>query len=164
MPKRKTWIWIIVSVAGVGFIALIVVAVAGVVFVSRHISTTKAASADAERAFDTARALFKDQRPLIELDALEQPQFTRRLAELPTSSRRPEHLWILVWEDRDEQLVKMSLPFWLLRLGRKKIDMAGGGFDMERLNLDVHELERVGPLLLLEHRSPSGERVLIWTQ
>ena len=39
-----------------------------------------------------------------------------------------------------------------------------GGFDFERMELDVNELERVGPVLLFEHRSNAGERVLIWTQ
>jgi hypothetical protein len=61
--------------------------------------------------------------------------------------------------------VKISLPFWLLRMGRRKIDVGkDAGFDLDRLNLDVNELERIGSMLVFEHRAPSGERVLIWTQ
>jgi hypothetical protein len=39
-----------------------------------------------------------------------------------------------------------------------------GGFDIERLQLDVNELHRVGPVLLFDFKSTNGERVLIWTQ
>jgi len=36
--------------------------------------------------------------------------------------------------------------------------------EREGVKLDVKELERVGPLLLLDLRSRGGQRVLIWTQ
>lgn len=165
MPKRKTWVWILVSIAGVSFVAIVAIAIAGIVFVTRHVSTTKATSADAERAFEAAKTLFKDARPLIELDKDERPRMSRPLSDLPTSPAKPSYLWVLVFDYRDERLVKVSLPFWLLRMGRRKIDVGqDAGFDLDRLNLDVNELERVGSLLVLDHRAPSGERVLIWTQ
>jgi hypothetical protein len=165
MPKRKTWVWILVSIAGVSFVAIVVIAIAGIMFVTRHVTTTKASAADAERAFDAARTQFKDARPLIELDQNERPRLSRPLAEVPTSPVKPQYLWVLVFDYRDERLVKVSLPFWLLRMGRRKIDVGGDqGFDLDRLNLDVKELERIGSTLVLDHRAASGERVLVWTQ
>jgi hypothetical protein len=73
---------------------------------------------------------------------------------------------VMVWDQDKERLVQVSMPFWLLKLGRRKIDLANGdrGFDIERLNIDVGELERIGPMLVLDLRSASGERVLVWTQ
>ena len=58
------------------------------------------------------------------------------------------------------------MPLWVLRLGRRKIDIlkSSRGFNFESLNLDIAELERIGPALVLDYRTPSGERVLIWTQ
>ena len=56
------------------------------------------------------------------------------------------------------------MPFWVLRLGRQKIDIAQGAFDFQRMELDVPELERVGPVLLFDLRRSGGERVLVWTQ
>jgi hypothetical protein len=165
MATRRTWFWIIGITAGVVVIALVVIAGAGVYFISRHISARRVESAEAMRAFDAARSAFKDQRPLIELDPLEQPKLSTRLAELPTSPTKPGDLYILVWDDKDEQLVSISLPFWLLRMGGRKVDLGRRrGFDLEKLNLDMNELERVGPMLILEHRTSSGERVLIWTK
>ena len=64
------------------------------------------------------------------------------------------------------RLVTVSLPFWLLKLGRRKVDVLhnGSGFDLERLDLDIHQLERVGPMLVVDHQTSAGERVLVWTQ
>lgn len=165
-PSKKTWIWIIVGVFGAGVLLLFVVAGMGVYFVTRHVSTSHSTGSDALQSFERARAGFKDQKPLIEIDSYDRPQATRRVAEMPTSAIKPESLWVLAWDPTDERIVKVSLPFWILKLGKRKLDVTGGdrGFDLERLNLDVYELERIGPALVLDARSPSGERVLVWTQ
>ena len=57
-----------------------------------------------------------------------------------------------------QRLVKVSLPFWVLKFGKQKIDIMEGGFDFQRLQLDVNELQRVGPILLFDYRSNGGER------
>ena len=87
------------------------------------------------------------------------------LGALPRSDRRPEYLWILVWNPDDGRLSKISLPFWVLRLGRQNIDIKhDSGFDLDQLDLDVDQLERVGPKLIFDFRTSDGERVLIWTR
>ena len=73
-------------------------------------------------------------------------------------------LAILVWDPTDERTVRISLPFWVLKLGRRKIDIGNsGGFDFERLNIDVDQLEKIGPRLLVDVQRPGGERVLVWS-
>jgi hypothetical protein len=163
MSKKRTWLWVLAAIGAICVIGLVVVAIAGIVFVRQHVETRTATSADADRAFESAKERFKGQVPLIELEAGD-AKVTRRLAELPTSSVTPANLWLLVWEPDDQQLVRMSLPFWILRFGRQNFQTRGRNFDLERLNLDVKELERIGPTLLMDQRMPSGERVLIWTQ
>jgi hypothetical protein len=165
MATKKKWIWIIVTVLAVCVVALLAVAAFGVYFVASHIDTSRTTSADAFRQFDEAKAALKDQKPLYELDQRERPRVTRQLSEMPTAAARPEHLIVLAWDPDDERVVKVTLPFWLLRMGRRKIKIdSGSGFDLERLDLDVNELQRVGPLLLFDYRSTSGERVLVWTR
>lgn len=166
MPKKKTWIWIIVGVLGLCVVAMLAVAGAGVYFVASHIDTKAATSADASAEFDKMRAQLNNQKPLFELDSRERPRLTRELATLPTASAKPEYLWILAFDpDRDGRLVRINLPFWLLRLGRRKIQvMDRGEFDLSRLNLDVADLERIGPQLLVDYRNTTGERVLVWTK
>ena len=167
MASKKTWIWIIVGVIGTCVLVLLALAGAGVYFVSRHINAQRVTSAEATRTFEGTLATFKEQRPLIEIDRFERAHPVRPFTEIPSSSDKPENLWILAWDPDRDRLVKVSLPFWLLRLGRRKMDVMASGdrsFDLERLNLDVPELERIGPAVVLDYRSASGEHVLIWTR
>jgi len=162
--KRKPWLWIIAAVLGVMVLCVIAVAGFGMYFASKHFKAERTSSADAFRAFDEASMPFKDAKPLFELDRREEPRMTRKLEEMPTSATRPQMMWILAWDPEKEKLVRVSMPFWMLRLGRKKLDVTSGGFNFERLQVDVEELERVGPNLLLDYRPQTGQRVLVWTQ
>ena len=168
MAAKKTWIWIIVGVAATGVVLLLAIAGAGIYFVSSHVSSKRTTGGEAFQTFDAARARFKDQRPLLEVDNLEKPRVTRPLSEFPTSSTRPEELCVLAWNPEDDRVVQVSLPFWLLKLGRRKMDVVnvngGNGFDLDRLNLDMRELDRIGPVLVLDMRGPMGQRVLVWTK
>jgi hypothetical protein len=164
-PLRK-WIWIFVIFFGLCVVALMAVAGAGVYFVASHIDMESSTTSDAGRSFDAIKAGFKEQKPLFEIDTQERAKAARPLAEIPTAAVKPKYLWIQAWDPDEERLVKISVPFWLLRLGKRKVDFAhgGDGFDLDRLNIDVQELERIGPVIVVDFRSPSGERVLLWTQ
>jgi hypothetical protein len=166
VAAKKTWIWIIVACLGLGVMSLFGLAAAGVYFAASHIDTERVSSAEALRAFDQAREEFREQKPLFELDNYENPRPTRVLREIPTSPTRPEDLWIMAWDPDEGRILKISLPFWMLRLGRRNIDVHHdeSGFDLKDLDLDVAELERIGPTLVFDLRAPEGERVLVWTR
>jgi hypothetical protein len=165
MASRKTWIWIIVGIFGTCVVMLIAIAGAGIYFVSSHVSSKQTTSVDAFQTFDTTKATFRDQRPLLEVDNGDRPRVTRPLSSFPTSTTRPEQLCVLAWDPEEERVVQVNLPFWLLKLGRRKVDIANHrGFNLDNLDIDVHELERIGPVLLLDLRGQSGERVLVWTK
>jgi hypothetical protein len=163
--KKRTWLWIVLACLAVCVIAMFVLAGAGMYFVMNHVNVRHSSSADALRSFDDARKEFKDQKPLFVIDSREQPRIARPLSEIPNGSTKPENLWILAWDPDEEKVVKLSLPFWMLRMGRKKMTvMESSGFDLERLNVDWRELERIGPALVFDLKSSKGERVLIWTR
>ncbi len=44
------------------------------------------------------------------------------------------------------------------------IDFNGNKMDLEDLKLTVDDLEHFGPTLIVDQRSSSGERVLVWSQ
>jgi hypothetical protein len=167
MASKKAWIWVIVGVISACVLALFVLAGAGMYFVTKHIKATRSTSAQALDEFDRERSVFKDQRPLIEIDEFDHVRETRPLGDIPTSAIHPDQLWIMAWNPNEEstRLVKVSVPFWMLRLGRRKFNIIQGdrSFDFDRLNIDVNELERIGPALILDYQRPSGERVLVWT-
>lgn len=162
--SRKTIIWILVAIVGLGVVCIVGVAGAGMYFVSKHVHAGPSTSADAFRAFDAARARFKDEKPVFDMDNRERPRQVRQFDAMPTSPTKTDVVWVLAWDPDHERLVRVSMPFWLLRLGRQKIDISGGGFDFQRMELDINELQRVGPVLLFDFRTPDGKRVLVWTQ
>jgi hypothetical protein len=165
MATAKTWLWIILGFVGVCVLGLSVVAGAGVYFVSKHVNIRATSSATALQTFDAARATFKSEQPLLEMDAFERPREVRHIADLPTSPVKPSDLHVLVWKASDNRLVNVSVPFWILRLGKQKMDFGdSNGFNFDRLHLNPADLERIGPALVLDYRPASGERVLIWTQ
>lgn len=165
MAVRRKWLWIIGGLFAAVIVVLSVAAGAGIYFVTKNISTRESTGPEAAKAFDEARKTFAAQQPLVELDAMERPRTTRDLSALPTG-KAPEHLWVLAWNPREQRIVKVSIPFWLLRMGPRSLDMQGGNgsFNLERLNLDMQQLERVGPQLVADFSVSSGERILIWTK
>jgi hypothetical protein len=161
---KRTLLWVLVAVIGLGIVGIIAVAGFGMYFVSQHVQTAKSSSTDAFRAFDEVRAKFKEDQPVFDLDNFERPRQLRRVSELPTSQIKTDSMWILAWDPDDQRLAKVSMPYWVLRLGRQKVDISTGGFEFQKLDLDVKDLQRVGPILLFDYRSTSGERVIVWTQ
>lgn len=162
--SKRTWLWILLAVIGLGVIFLIVLAGAGLYFVRSHVSSKVTTPAEAFSAFDNARAPFKDLPPVYEIDDRERVKELRTLADLPDGKTRATEMQVLVWDADREKLVKVAVPFWVLKMGHQKIDIANSQFNLEHMQLDMKQLERVGPLLLLDLRSRGGQRVLIWTQ
>jgi len=77
--------------------------------------------------------------------------------------RRPDALWVLVWADDEEKIVRVSVPFWLLRLSPTGVDINVNHVDLGKLRLSVADLERAGPGLLLV-QDDGDSRVLVWTE
>ena len=75
---------------------------------------------------------------------------------------------MIAFDADDERIVRMSLPFWLLRLrlgdGSPTVTVDGSRFDLEELKLTVEDLERYGPTLIVDHQEPGRDRVLVWSQ
>jgi hypothetical protein len=166
MASRRTWFWIIGGIFAAGLVVLVAVAAAGIYYVSNHVQSKHSSSVDAVRAFEDVRTSFGNSTPLFEVGPSEQPTPTRPLDSLPSAAHRPRNLWVLVWNPDQERMIKLSLPFWMLRLGKQKFNVAHGraGVDLERLELDFSELERIGPAVVFDYREPDGARVLLWTQ
>jgi hypothetical protein len=66
--RRRTWLWILVAVFGLGVVCVIAIAGFAMHFFATHVSTKALSPAEAFKAFDVAKAPFKDQPPLFEMD------------------------------------------------------------------------------------------------
>ena len=162
----KTWLKITLVVVALGMLGMCAIAGAGVYFVSKHVKTTRVSSSTAIKQFDDALLRFKDQKPLIEIDSAERVRKSRDTADMPTSATKATHFAVKVWDPDEGRIVNLSIPIWVLAMGKRKVDLGIGddSFDLRRLNLDFKDLERIGPVLLIDVRTRTGERVLIWTE
>jgi hypothetical protein len=164
--KVKTWVWIVIAIVGVGILAVVAMAGVGLYFVSRHFETTQASPAMAAREFDDVKRGFAGQKPLIELDP--RGNFLRSNTDRPRPAnvRPPDALHVLAYDPDDGQTVRLSFPFWLLRMkmGGTSINFGGREMELEDLKIRVEDLEQYGPTLIVDHSAPSGDRVLVWSQ
>jgi hypothetical protein len=164
--KIKTWIWIVVTIVVLGVLAIVAMAGVGFYFFSQHFDTKVVSREHAGAEFDRAKARFSGQKALIELD--ERGRFLRTNPDRSSdrAAKVPDQLNVLAFDPDDERIVKVTIPFWLLRLKAHgtRVDFNGGRLDLEDLKLTVEDLERFGPTLIVDHKSSGGERVLVWSQ
>jgi hypothetical protein len=70
---------------------------------------------------------------------------------------------VLVYDPKDEKLIRVSVPLWL---ARKMADQDKGDADeisgRLRGHVDLGELEKAGRGALVEVEDDGGERVLVW--
>lgn len=165
MPKARTWLIIILSTIGFIIVCLMVLAGAGAYWVGKHIRTSPTTATQAVKTFEQERARFGAEKALIGMEDVENTAgVQRRLEAMPTSAVKPTEMQVLAWDPDEERTVRVALPFWLLKVGKRKIDIGGGGFDFDRFQIDVNDLERIGPKLIVDITRPGGERVLVWTK
>jgi hypothetical protein len=165
--KIPTWAAILIAAVIIA-VMLAVAAVGGTAFfIYRHVNTTFTGHDTAAAEFAQARARFAGQQPLIEVTHGEEPVINRDLVKGP-AGRKLESLRMLAYDRHDGKLVRVSIPFWLLRLLPSNhfsfLDDNGIKIDSERVNLSVEDLERRGPGLVLDTRDRRGSEVLVWAE
>jgi hypothetical protein len=166
--SRKTWVSIVIaSVIIVGMLAITVVG-GTAFFFYRHINTQFTPQENAEQEFAQTRARFAGQQPLIELTRGEEPVLHRELVGAANSRARVETLRILAYDPRAGKLVRVSVPFWLIRMAPSKnfsfFSNNGIDFDSDRIHLSPEDLDRMGPGLILDQKDRRGSRVIVWTE
>jgi len=167
MAKSRvpTWVWVIVATAALAVLGVISLAAAGLWFVRSHVNVQPTTVAAATSDFQTIRQRFGNQAPLIELD--DRGNFVHANTDRPNGTTRPDSLNIMAFDARDEKVVHIDIPFWILRLKTRGtlVDVGGGGnIDLQKLRLTVEDLERFGPTLIVDHRDMNGSRVVVWSQ
>jgi hypothetical protein len=165
---RRTWISILIaSVIIVGILA--VAAVGGTAyFFYHHINTQYAPRESAEQQFAAARARFSGQKPLIEMRRDDEPIVHRELFAEAHSDAKLQALRVLAYDPDERKLVRVSIPFWLIRLMPGKhfsfLNDNGINFDNDRVRLTSRDLERLGPSLILDEQDRHGAYVIVWTE
>ena len=167
--NRKTWISVLIaSVIIVGILAA--AAIGGTAFfIYRHVNTEFTRTENADQQFKEARARFAGQQPLIEIRKDDdEPVLHREALRAAESSPKLETLRVLAYDTHAEKLVRVSLPFWLLRLAPSRhmtfLSDSGIDFDSDRVHITLDDLERRGPGLILDQADRRGSQVLVWAE
>ena len=170
MAKNKLPTWVSILIAGVIVVCMLAVAVVGgtAFFIYRHANASFIQPDTAQSEFDTTRAQFSGQKPLIEIRHNEDPVLHRELLTVRTSERKLESLRVLAYDNDANKLVRVSIPFWLLRMAPSKhfsfLNDNGIDIDSDRIRLTLDDIERRGPGLLIDQKDRRGHQVLVWTE
>jgi hypothetical protein len=97
------------------------------------------------------------------------PAFAKARREAAQAARqggRADSLNVLAYDPEDQELVRVSVPMWLVRqmdCDDSDLDL---GDDKTRRKLERHlrleEIQKAGPGLLVEVEEEGGEQVLVW--
>ena len=163
---KRTWLWVILGVLGTLFV-MFALLVGGAVYMFRtHVHNEYVETATAERQFEEQRARFKGQQPLIEFVGNNRGDDDATVHRAPAGTPRVKinALRVLIYDLRENHLIHVEIPGWLIRMmpeGRF------GGFqgddEFARHRITIEDVERHGLGLVLEGRNPNT-RILIWSE
>jgi hypothetical protein len=105
-----------------------------------------------------------DPRPIFAAARVEAERLTGRPG-------RARELNVLAWDRDDGELVRVSLPMWLVRKAERRIDWRGEAEDgdharghvrsaLRRVRLE--DIEKAGLGILAEVEEDGGDQVLVW--
>jgi hypothetical protein len=75
----------------------------------------------------------------------------------------PRTVYMLAWEHEDDRLVRVSTPYWALRVARLKVAFARTIAPPLKY-VALPEIERCGRGLVTDRRTAGGGRVIIWAE
>jgi hypothetical protein len=120
---------------------------------------------DYEREAAAVLQRFEGIPPLVE-DGASGPAISHKA--LSTRQQRPDagaltNLHVLVFSKKEGKLVRLTLPFWLLRMAPDgRMDINVDSVDLDKVRLSIEDVESAGPGPLFIRRN-GDSRVLVWT-
>jgi hypothetical protein len=163
--KKTTWVSILIAVIVIAGILAVALAGSAAYFFSRHIRAEFVSPASAEAQFDSMRAQFAGQVPLIELRDEGEPPVVHRPETASTA--RIDVVRVLAYNQDSGKLVNVSLPLWLLRMMpvHQLVSLDDRvNFDSGRVHITLEDLERHGPGLIIDGHDRDDTRVLVWAE
>lgn len=161
--KKRTWPWVLLGVFAFFVITGVGMALFTVYWVGSHVEIVETPPPDAMKTFDEVRSKFPGQQPLLQFADGE----PTAIATTDTPSTASLHtLHIVAFDDDEGRLVRVDVPFWLLRLKSGPIQFSSyaSSFDDRKVKLSVADIERRGPGIVLDLAEQNEGRVLIWAE
>jgi hypothetical protein len=158
--KRSTLVLVIGGVAGC---AVLLFAGGLVWFFTSALERSPADEATAEASFQELRDRFRGVTPLLVMGP-KGLTLNRQQPPKPATGQL-RSIQMLGWDRNDEELVRVTIPFWMVRMKPGDINASSSdGNRSVRLSLSVDDLEGYGPTLLLDHTDEEGYHLVLWTE
>lgn len=166
MATRRRWPFVVLGIAILLIVVAIGAIVATVAWFQENMDVQSTSPGEARTAFEGVRERFAGREPLLEIhDGV--PRYTTAAEGVRSGAAASlTTLNVLVWDPDDEQLTRIALPFWLLRIKSDPIRLGAyaSGLDEGGVSLRPEDIEKYGPGVVLDTGAASGERVLVWAQ
>jgi hypothetical protein len=165
MASRR-WLPIVLGIALVLCVGVVGLVGSCAYLVHNQVQVRERSSAgDYEREAAAVLGRFDGVPPLVE-DGVSGPALSQKA--LAQRQQRPDagaitNLHVLVFSPREGKLVRLTLPFWLLRMTPDgRMDIGVDKLDLEKIRLSIDDVESAGPGPLFI-RENDDSRVLVWT-
>jgi hypothetical protein len=146
---------------GLTIVAIIaVLAGTGAYYVLRNLEKTSTAEAEANTTMDALRARYAPRAPLLEIVDPRRGDI-RINREQPSSVPAVSTLHVINWKSEDNELIRTEVPLWLARFSSINL-LSQLGVAPEKFRLTVKDIERYGPGIVADYRSPGTMRLLVW--
>ena len=132
-------------------------------FFTSAFEVSPADEATAEARFQELRDHFREVEPIFTMGP-NGPVLNRQPPPKPADGQL-RRLEILGWDRNDEDLYRVTIPFWIIQMTPGGINVSSGEAKRSvRLSLSADDLEGYGPTLLLDHTDEEGYHLVLWTE
>lgn len=162
-PKRR-WLWIVLGVLFVMFCVAIGSVFFAVSYFRENVQVTENVTENsAVDEFEAVLAKFPGQQPLIQM-VDDRPQLMPERVAKGNSNTSLTTLHVLAFDRADGEMVRLSLPFWLLRMqsGPIRLSAYQQGWDDRDVSFEIKDIEKAGPGIVMDVRERNEGRLLIW--
>ena len=162
-PKKRNWLAIILGVLllfGILGVGCVVITVS---WFRQNLDVTATDEQAAMQQFEEVRNRFPGQQPLFQLVDGE-PRLVAERAAQTGSGTTLKTVHVIAFDRDESNLVRFSMPFWLVRMQPGPIRFSQGGWDERGLSIRVEDIEKHGPGIIIDATEPGEGRVIVWAE
>jgi hypothetical protein len=158
--KRSTIVLVIVGAT----VSVVLLFAGGLVwFFTSALERSPADQATAEARFQELGDRFRGVTPVFAMGS--NGPVLNREAPPKRAMGQLRSLHMLGWDCNDEELVRVTIPFWMIRMKPGDINVSSNDRNRSvRLSLSADDIESYGPTLLLDHTDEEGYHLVLWTE
>ena len=158
----RTWQKATIGLVAAIIIVLVTLGGTGAYFIFRNLEQKISGEAEANGEIDVLRKRYAPRAPLVEIVDPRSGDIRINREQNPAATP-VSTIHIISWKSETNELMRTELPLWLLRFSSVNL-LSRLGIAPARFRLTVDDIQRYGPGVVADYRSPGASRVLIWVE